>query len=218
MLLYFYAPFVWKRSQKMAKENPLSLSLSFYVGIVRFDVGAVGLRCLWSNDKLSTHFSFIFNTFDWYIEHLAHNLSNSLWLKWLFLCTLYSELCSVLCYLYSALSGCLFDGSSHQLAGIVSISSGCQASATRHEARDGARRDHAGLRWSPSMSNAVWQRWKLCCSFSHCCISKWLIFFKSKCVLHFLIGWIAFSCQVATADSNKRPKTRPPNTLHSYTL
>jgi len=32
-----------------------------------------------SNDKLSTHFSFIFNTFDWYIEHLAPSSSNSLW-------------------------------------------------------------------------------------------------------------------------------------------
>lgn len=50
-----------KRSRKIAKENPLSLSVSLVLVMVMcwlWEAASAG------NDKLSTHFSFIFNTFD----------------------------------------------------------------------------------------------------------------------------------------------------------
>lgn len=61
MLLYFYAPF----AGKAFSENCKGKSVVVVVGVAVGGTGGAG------NDKLSTHFSFIFNTFDWYIEHLA---------------------------------------------------------------------------------------------------------------------------------------------------
>jgi len=142
-------------------------------------VGVVG--CLCRNDKLSTHFSFIFNTFDWYIEHLAHNLSNSLWLKWLLphcLCYL-CYLCTLFCQgVYSTEARISWQALWEHFPRMSSISHEprcCQMRPLHVKCCDkgesSATRTFLAVNWSG-------------------------LYFKLKCVLHFLIGWTAVSPQL----------------------
>lgn len=133
-----------KHSRKIAKENPLSVSVSLVLLMVM-----VMVMCwLWvaasaGNDKLSTHFSFIFNTFDWYIEHLAHSLSNSL--------SFGSDGTSSTHLLRSG--GAVYSiGSSHQLAGIV------RPPSPRH-AKAWGKVCVCGGAWQGLPCQMLWQRW-----------------------------------------------------------